>query len=301
VLHLPPEFDPPSYRRRYPDLAGLRRSQLREHWRQEGRGRRRNASTVENRDELLLCLRDADHLLEIGPFDKPSLEPFRQSSQVVDYADHFSREEMVARARLYPKRNPNAIPPIRYVLGKGGYKQIEQRYDAVVSHHCLEHQPDLIGHLLQVAELLKPGGLYLFTMPDQRRCFDHFLPPSNLIDVITAHLERRTRPPLQALVEHKCFTVPQWRDALNPLRQLRPELRALLDAALEEYQLHPYVDVHCWKFTSERFRRLLRQLVTLSYLPVSACWRIYNLGNEFAVALGFSEQARSIFQNVSDG
>lgn len=301
MLQLPPEYDPASYRRRYSDLADLSRAQLREHWRQLGRGRRRNASTVENRDELLLCLQGADHLLEIGPFDKPSLEPFRQSSRVVDYADHFSQEQMVERAQLYPERNPNAIPPIRYVLGKGGYAQIAQRYDAVVSNHCVEHQPDLIGHLLQVAELLKPGGLYLFTMPDLRRCFDRHLPPTNLIDILTAHLERRTRPPLQALVEHKCFTVSPWRDAPNPLKQLHPQLRGLLDAALEEYQQHPYVDVHCWKLTSASFSRQLRQLVTLTYLPAAAYWHTYNFGNEFAVALGFSEQARSSFLHVSDG
>jgi len=301
VLQLPPEFDAPSYRRRYPALQGLRRSQLREHWRKEGRRSRHNAATVENREELLLCLREANHLLEIGPVDNPSLETIRCPNLVVDYADYFSREEMVARARLYPERNPNAIPPIRYVLGKGGYEQIEQRYDAVVSHHCLEHQPDLIGHLLQVSKLLQPGGFYLFTMPDQRRCFDRYLPPTNLIDVVTAHLEQRSRPPLQALVEHKCFTVSNWRDAPNPLKQLQPQLRELLDAALEEYELHSYVDVHCWGFTSERFRRLLRQLTTLTYLPTTARWRTYNFGNEFAVVLGFSEQAHSSFQKVSDG
>ena len=287
VLQLPPEFHAPSYRRRYADLVGLRRSQLREHWRQEGRRSRRNAAPVENRHELLACLGAANQLLEIGPFDNPSLESLRRPGVQIDYADQFSREEMVERARLYPERDPDAIPPIRYVLGQGGYGQIEQRYDAVVSHHCLEHQPDLIGHLLQVSRLLKPGGVYLFTVPDQRRCFDRYLPPTTLIDVVTAHLEGRTRPPLQALVEHKCFTVAQWREAPNPLEHLQPHLRQLLDSALEEYQSHPYVDVHCWKFTSERFRRLLRHLLTLGYLPEATCWQTYNLGNEFACALRF--------------
>lgn len=291
VLQLPPEFDAPSYRRRYPDLASLRRSQLRKHWRQEGRRGRRNASTVENREELLLCLRDADHLLEIGPFDNPSLETIRRPDQVIDYADYFSREEMVVRARLYPERNPDAIPLIRYVLSEGGYEQIEQRYDAVVSHHCLEHQPDLIGHLLQVGQVLKPGGVYLFTLPDQRRCFDRYLPPTNLIDVVTAHLERRTRPPLQALVEHKCFTVSQWRDAVDPLEKLPSQLRELLDLALVEYQCHPYVDVHCWKLTNERLRRLLRKLVSLAYLPASTIIQSYNFGNDFAVVLRFTPKS----------
>jgi len=293
VLRLPPEFDAPSYRRRYPDLAALRRSQLRDHWRHEGRRSRRNAAPVSNREELLACLSGASHLLEIGPFDNPSLEVLRRPGVQIDYADQFSREEMVERARLYPKHNPEAIPAIRYVLGCGGYGQIEQRYDAVVSHHCLEHQPDLIGHLLQVAQLLKPGGVYLFTLPDQRRCFDRYLPPTNLIDVVTAHLEQRTRPPLQSLVEHKCFTVPQWRDAANPLEQIQPPLRQLLDAALEEYQSHPYVDVHCWKFTTERLRRLLKQLLTLGYLPAATCWYTYNFGNEFASIVKFEDGSPS--------
>jgi SAM-dependent methyltransferase len=301
VLRLPPEFDAPCYLSRYPDLTGMRRSQLREHWRHEGRLGRRNAAPVTNREELLGCLAGASQLLEIGPFDNPSLESLRRPGLQIDYADHFSREEMVDRARLYPERNPDAIPPIRYVLSRGGYGQIEQRYDAVVSHHCLEHQPDLIGHLLQVAQLLKPAGVYLFTLPDQRRCFDRFLPPTTLIDVVTAHLEQRTRPPLQALVEHKCFTVRPWRDASNPLAEVQPQLRELLNAALEEYQNHPYVDVHCWKFTTERFRRLLRQLTTISYLPQATRWRTYNFCNEFAVVLGFNEAAHALFTEALDG
>jgi SAM-dependent methyltransferase len=290
VLSFPPEFDAAVYRSRYADLADLRRSQLKEHWRQEGRRARRNAAPVDNRDDLLRCLQPAGHLLEIGPFDNPSLEPLRRPGLQIDYADHLSRAELVERARLRPERNPEAVPPIRYVLAEGGYGQIQQRYDAVVSHHCLEHQPDLIGHLLQVAQLLKPDGAYLFTLPDQRRCFDRHLPPSGLIDVVTAHLERRSRPPLQALVEHKCFTVTDWLKAPNPLDSVGPPTRALLEAALEEYQAHPYVDVHCWKFTNERFRRLVRQLVALAYLPASTSLRTYNLGNDFAVVLGFTPE-----------
>ena len=289
LLQLPPEFDPSSYRQRYADLAGLRRAALKQHWLEQGRRSRRNASPVEDRRQLLACLQPAERLLEIGPFDNPSLEPLRRPGLQIDYADHFSREAMVERARLYPERNPEAIPPIRYVLADGGYGQITERYDAVVSHHCLEHQPDLIGHLQQVAQLLNPGGVYLFTVPDQRRCFDRFLPPTHLIEVVTAHLEQRTRPPLQALVEHKCFTVRDWREATSPLDRLTPQLREQLEAALLEYQAHPYVDVHCWKFTNERWRRLLRQLVALGYLPVGTRQRTYNFGNEFAVVLGFGD------------
>jgi SAM-dependent methyltransferase len=287
VLELPTEFDPKSYRKRYPNLASLRRSELRKHWRTQGRHNSLNASPVENRDELLGCLQEAEHLLEIGPFDNPSLEFLRRPGLMVDYADHFSREEMVDRAQNIKGRDPQRIPPIRYVLAQGGYEQITQRYNAVVSHHCLEHQPDMILHLQQVATLLKPGGVYLCTLPDHRRCFDRFLPPTTLIDVVTAHLEARTRPPLQAVLEHRCFTVQNWRHAADPIKQPDTELPKRLRAALDEYLGTTYVDVHCWKFTNDRFRQLMRQLLTLNFLPAQTQWKTYNFGNEFAAAITF--------------
>lgn len=292
-MDFPREFDASSYRNRYPDLTGLKRTQLRRHWRQEGRRNGRNASLVESREQLLACLDKASHLLEIGPFDNPSLEAFRRPGLEIDYADHLSQNEMKARAEQIPGRNCDHVPPIRYVLSQGGYQQISQRYDAVVSHHCLEHQPDFIDHLKQVAQLLKPGGVYLCTLPDQRRCFDRYLPPTTLIDVITAHLERRTHPPLQAVIEHRCFTVQNWLDGPDPTEVLPPQLPRMLKQACQEYQSHPYVDVHCWKFTSQRFRKLLSQLTLLGYLPKSTHWHTYNLGNEFAAVIAFHDEQQT--------
>jgi hypothetical protein len=83
VLSFPPEFDAALYRSRYADLADLRRSQLKEHWRQEGRRARRNAAPVDNRDDLLRCLQPAGHLLEIGPFDKGNIAAFGNQQGVL--------------------------------------------------------------------------------------------------------------------------------------------------------------------------------------------------------------------------
>jgi len=292
-VDFPPDFDATSYRDRYSDLKGLNRTQLRRHWRREGRRNGRNASTIEHREQLLACLGDASHLLEIGPFDNPSLEGIRRPGMEIDYADHLSQGEMKARAKQIPGRHCDRVPPIRYVLSQGGYQQISQRYDGVVSHHCLEHQPDFIGHLNQVAQLLKPGGVYLCTLPNQYRCFDRYLPPSTLIDVITAHLEKRTHPPLQAVIEHRCFTVQNWLHAPDPTKELPPNLPAMLNSALQEYQNHSYVDVHCWKFDNQQFRQLLSKITLLGYLPKGTHWRTYNLGNEFAAVITFHGEQRA--------
>jgi len=286
-VEFPQEFNARSYRRRYPDLAGLTRAEVREHWQRDGRPNGRNGSQVERREQLLSCLSESEHLLEIGPFDNPSLEAIRTADQEIDYADYLSQEELVARAREIPGRESNRVPPIRYVLSRGGYQQIQQRYDAIVSHHCVEHQPDLITHLKDVAGLLKPHGVYLCTLPDQRRCFDRYLPRTSLVEVIAAHLEKRTRPPLQAVIEHRCFTVQDWQNSTNPMASLQPGLSKQLELAFKEFQSQPYVDVHCWKFTSTQFSRILSQIVTLGFLPQETHWHTYNLDNEFAVIIRF--------------
>jgi SAM-dependent methyltransferase len=297
-MQFPEEFDAAAYRSRYPDLSALSPTELRRHWLREGLRNGRNAAPIERPKQLLECLSDASHLLEIGPFDKPSLESIRGPGQEIHYADHLSQSEMVERARQIPGRDPGGVPPIRYVLSQGGYQQISQKYDVIVSHHCLEHQPDLINHFQEVARLLKPGGVYLCTLPDKRRCFDRYLPLTTLIDVVTAHLEQRTHPPLQAVIEHRCFTVQNWVDAPDPTKELDAQLPHMLELALKEYQSHPYVDVHCWKFTSQRLRKILGQLVTLGHLPKDSNWLTYNLGDEIAAVIAFDEQHNS---NPQDG
>jgi len=295
VFTLPPAFDPCSYRERYSELEGLRRSELRQHWQKAGRRGGENASTVSNWANLLHFLQPCRSVLEIGPFDRPAVEFLRGSAVAIDYADYLGTAELVARARDIPGRNPDTVPPIRYVLSDGGYGQINQKYDAVVSQHCLEHQPDLVAHLQQVARLLNPHGLYLCSIPDRRRCFDRYLAPSSLVNVLAAHLEGRTKPALESILEHRCFTVSDWRTAPDPAVQLPMNLRDRLEHACHEFQSNPYVDVHCWKFTSESLRHVIKSLVALGYLPASTRVRAYNLGDEFAMALAFSPEAHSAF------
>lgn len=296
MFSLPPAFEPSSYRARYAKIAGLRRSELRQHWHSIGRRDGDNASSVSTWPELLHCLHSCRSVLEIGPFDRPAVEFLRGVTVAIDYADYLSTAELVARAREIPERNPETVPPIRYVLSNGGYGQIADQYDAVVSQHCLEHQPDLIAHLCQVAGLLRPHGMYFCSMPDRRRCFDRYLAPTTLVNVLAAHFEGRTRPPLESVLEHRCFTVSDWCSAPDPTIHLPMNLRESLNRASLEYLSNAYVDVHCWKFTSESLRRIVINLVALGFLPESTRTRAYNFGDEFAMAFAFSPEAHSAFE-----
>jgi SAM-dependent methyltransferase len=292
---LPSAFDPASYRRRYRDVQSLSDNQLIRHWRQLGRKRGRNAACFETREQLLECLVGLDYILEIGPFDKPSLEFLSGTGTTCHYADYLSRDDLVERARKIPGKNPCGVPNIDYILMAGGYSQISLKYDAVVSHHCLEHQPDLVGHFLEISELLEDTGFYLCTLPDHRMCFDHFLPATTLVDLLAAHLEKRTRPNLHSVIEHRCFTEHHWSTSTDPTLDLRPSLREQLEAARNEFENNNYVDVHCWKFTRKSLTLLLRQLIQLRFLPAETKFRVYSFGSEIALAISFSEAAHSLY------
>lgn len=241
---------------------------------------------VNSRHSFLRRLRGKMSLLEIGVFDKPSLEFLRQNHITIDYADWLSKEELEARAKLlkHHDRDPENIPDIKYIL-KNGFDQINARYDCVVSHHCVEHQPDLIRHFIDVFSVLNSKGSYLFSLPDKNRCFDRYIPQSTIVDALEAFYLKRTTPSFKSILEHRCFTSQGVLDRTNPYGCRNPRLTERFTAAFTEYCEEDYVDVHCWQFTPGSFKRLYSQIVALGLLPRFRNPRVYPGWSEFYVSI----------------
>lgn len=281
------DFSPKAYRENHPDLHALStEAELLDHFLRYGANEARVWTQINSRDAFLELLNDREPLLEIGVFDRPSLESFRQAGLTVHYADWLSREELVARAEGIQGRNPAKVPEITYIL-KSGYEQIRERYAAVVSHHCVEHQPDLVGHFLDVRSILKEEGWYLFSLPDKRFCFDHFIPESSIVDVLDAYLLGRKSPSFKSVLEHRCFTSHRFWDGVNPYLSTDEAMLERARAALSEFRSCEYVDVHCWQFTPCGFKWLYEQLSDLQVLPRCKELKIYPAGAEFYVAIAF--------------
>ncbi len=286
---LPPEYDESFYRDQK-DLQGFTSDQLSLHWKQHGFKEGRQSSSIRDRPSLLALLAELPltSALEIGCFDQPSLNELQNKGVLTHYADYLGEADLKARAEMLPGRNPAAVPPIEYILSDG-YAQIQRKYDLVVSHHCIEHQPDLLTHLLSVAQILRPQGLYIASVPDKRFCFDHFLPTSSLIDILAAFYEKRTRPSFRSILEHRCFIVDDYSKVRDPIwncGQGRAS-REGFDAAFREFCTRPYVDVHTFQFTAYTFRNIINQLVHYAYLPSGTRLHLYNGINEFFIALHF--------------
>ena len=226
-----------AYRSNNADLAAFSEQQLLKHYDDYGKNEFRITTGISNRNDFLELLSSRNSLLEIGVFDSPSLDFLADSDEapIIDYADYLSREDLVARAKLIvlngESRNPQNIPEIRWVLSDG-YDQIDIKYDAVVSHHCVEHQPNLISHFTDIRSILTPGGWYLFTVPNKYQCFDYFIPESTIVDVIDSYYMNRKSPSFKSVLEHRAFLSHTYHDGINPYHSVNPSMRERFQKAL---------------------------------------------------------------------
>jgi len=247
-------------------MAGRR---LRDYWIRVGIPKGRRDNRIRGRGDfaqLAAATAGGGNVLELGPFYAPLLR-----GPEVRYADVLTTEELRARA-VEVGGDPAGVPLIDFVVRPHDLSSIHESFRACMSSHVIEHQPDLVGHLIQVAQLLHPGGRYFLVVPDRRYCFDHFMPSSSLAEVIAAHREGRSTHILRSVIEHRALTVHN-----DPIRHWKGDhgdrhenSMARLEAAVAEFNSSSgYVDVHAWYFDPQSFRDLITELHALGIVPFS--------------------------------
>lgn len=263
----PPELDIPYYRDTNADLAGFDDAALATHFVKFGAAEGRPSAPAAYRAGLIANAEEEASILEIGPFCNPVIR-----GRQVRYFDVLDTEQLIERAREQGYKFQKA-PKIDFVSPLGDLSVVDRTFDAAISAHCIEHQPDLVRHLKQVADLLNPGGRYYLIVPDQRYCFDHFIAPSTLAGVVEAHHAGRMRHRLASVIEHRALTTHNdqkrhWAgDHLD--KDYFSTIASRTEAALAEYDGagEGYIDVHAWQFTPESLRAIMAQLAKLYYSP----------------------------------
>lgn len=172
-------------------------------------------------------------------------------------------DELRRRARIVGY-DPSGVPDINFVSHDGNLEVVRTKFAAVVSCHCIEHQPDLVRHFRQVSALLNSRGKYYLVVPDKRYCFDHFIDPSSLQAVLEA--KGQIRHPLTKVIEHRAFTTHN--DAFRHWHGdhmdagFEKSIPARTEKAVQEFHAAQggYVDVHRWQFTPESFEDIMSGL-----------------------------------------
>ena len=197
----PPSYDPTYYQHNNPDLAQMGSVELLAHYENHGIREGRVANALKDRRDFARLIQPDQSALEIGPFASPLL-----SGQNVSFCDVLSCEELKERARSL-NIDPEQVPYIRYKLGPRFLDDIPEKFDAILSSHNIEHQPDIVNHLCQVERRLNPQGRYFVIIPDKRYCFDRDIAESTIADILQAHEEKRTVHALKSIIEHRALTV----------------------------------------------------------------------------------------------
>jgi SAM-dependent methyltransferase len=218
--------------------------------------------------------------LEIGPLARPIVA---KSAGPVFYVDHANRDELREKYAADANMQPliEHIVDVDYVL-KDGLSLLEVAapevpFDYVVACHVIEHIPDIVTWLKEMAGLLAPGGILSLVVPDKRYTFDVNRAVTDISEVVDGYLNRIERPRSADVYDFTAKTIngmvdpaEAWagKDYSDIVRSDcdDPDLAALRDcrAALES---SVFLDIHCHVFTPRSFLTMVEKLMRLSLLP----------------------------------
>jgi SAM-dependent methyltransferase len=215
--------------------------------------------------------------LEIGPLDKPLVS---KEKGKIYYVDRASTDELKKWYAANPNVNVQEIREVDYVWGEQTLADCVgsgNKFDYCVASHVLEHVPDLIGWLKEVAAVLKDGGIASFAVPDKRYTLDFNRSLTTPADLLDAYFQKYRKPSVRHIFDHFSNVVHlDLLDAWNPefdKEQLKPtfSLKHAFNACKRAVEQGRYIDSHCWVFTSASFIEILKVLSELGLFDFRFC------------------------------
>ena len=215
--------------------------------------------------------------LEIGPLHAPRI---RKDEAQVFYVDHTDAEGL--RQKYAPdhemKDRLHEIVEVDFVVGEGqelvDVVADAAPFDFVMASHLIEHIPDPVSWLRDIAQLLRPGGILSLIVPDKRYTFDVHRRTTEASDLVDAHLRRLRQPSFRQVYDFISHEMvgrfepdAAWAGTADLTDMARPDglNRDFAALAVCEAMRHSdeFVDVHCSVFTPDSFLDLFAKLVHL--------------------------------------
>jgi hypothetical protein len=213
--------------------------------------------------------------LEVGPLCDPL---FVREDTDVRYIDIHDGDALRAHYAGDPAVRPeDVIDPDYVIIGPEGPRSLADaigdatRFSWAVASHVVEHVPDIIGWLDELADILDDDGLLALVVPDRRFSFDAGREPTTVGEMLLAHHTVDRTPSVRAIYDHfsravKVSTAELWAGAVatSDTRMYSVhDAAGFVDRAVKE---GVYIDSHVWMFTPGTF---VEQLTELGWLGLT--------------------------------
>jgi SAM-dependent methyltransferase len=215
------------------------------------------------------------HGVEIGPLNIPICD--KEGTNIL-YADHLDTDGL---KKKYPHLK-DEIVDVDIVIGEGGILKSLENYkpiDYIVASQALEHIPNLIGWMQEIADILSNDGLLSVSLPDRRDTFDLLRHETTVIPLLNQYFSKSTINDAGITYDHhvytsavnffntsiKSVTPPEIfaaRGAIRPCKITRDHM-ALVKMTLAG----EYLDIHAWVFTDWSFLMLMADLAGDGFIP----------------------------------
>lgn len=257
------------------------------------------------RDKLVGCLDLSGLGAEIGPLNIPLVT---KADADVLYVDHLPTEALKAKYSHY-----EGLVDIDRPMGDKSLRQTlegDAPLDFVVASQVMEHVPDPIGWLGDLAAVLKVGGRAAISLPDRRLTFDLYRRESRPSDFIAAHVAGATVPDARAVYDHFSQVAAvsmQWavKESVYPddvVHGMGAVVAPPFDVdpleLVRQARDGAYHDVHAWVYTPVSFVLCFAHLAGAGLIPFR-CSQFYPT-NPLSPDRG-SSSLTCVFEKAADG
>lgn len=236
---------------------------------------------VSYKDKLTRHLNLKGRGAEVGPLNIPLLS--KEESDVL-YVDHLSTEGLREKYPTLHDIAPIDLPIVNDSLADT--LRPVAPLDYVVGSQVMEHVPNPIRWLQELATVLRPEGKVALSLPDRRLTFDFFREETRPAEIVAAFINDDTIPSVQSVYDNQSLATAinmQWaipgslypddvvagRGAISPPKAATNHLEMV-----EIAKSGKYLDSHCWVFTPTSFLLLMAQLASDGFLPYR-CHQFY--------------------------
>ena len=229
-----------------------------------------------SRNEFVRMIPPPARILEIGPYNNPALS--KSDYPNLKYMDMFTSEQISLDQSRYTHtvEIPQEIDIIVSPRSTPTFTT-DLKFDFIFSAHNIEHYPDVITHLNEIAKVAASDKTkYFLAVPDQRYCFDYYRTASTFIDMLDAHDKLTKIPTLESYLNHRLYTTHNniyghWiGDHGEDPRATAIDAGKIQQLVKDYKQEVDFADIHSWVFTNDSFMYNINMLNDLGIQP----WRV---------------------------